>query len=57
MRDSPPMIDIIMNAFTMRRSVHTIPQVYHVMHLKEITLIVCQSIPCECVGKLRENGQ
>ena len=46
------MVEITVEAFTVRRVVHAIPQAVFVSHLELVTPLTFQSMPCERAVKI-----
>ena len=56
-RGLPPVVEIPMETFAVRRSVRAIPWADHVSHLEGVTPPVWQSMSCDLAGKLQEEGR
>ena len=51
------MVELPVHAFEVRRSMCTVPRVYHVGHLEGVTPSVCQPTPCKRAVKLTDGGE
>ena len=46
----PPVAELPVDAFLVRRSVRTVPQADHISHLEGVSPSAWQSMPCKRVG-------
>ena len=52
----PPVVELPVDAFSVRRSVHAVPRSDHISHMEGVSPSAWQAMPCEIVEKAAEGG-
>ena len=53
----PPVTEIPVNTFAVRRAIRTEPQADHHVHVEGYPMTCCQSMSCEMTGNIQEDAQ